>query len=65
MAPGTFPRRLAATPSLLAWREFEASPSARQVDGLYVAGLVRYLREHDIRVLEVSQPHAHTRRRAQ
>jgi transposase len=24
---------------------------------------VRYLREHDIRVLEVNQPHAHTPRR--
>ena len=31
--------------------------------GAYAAGLVRYLREHDIRVLEVNQPHAHTRRR--
>ena len=31
--------------------------------GSYAAGLVRYLREHDIRVLEVNQPHAHTRRR--
>jgi len=29
----------------------------------YASGLVRYLREHDIRVLEVNQPHAHTRRR--
>ena len=31
--------------------------------GAYAAGLVRYLREHDIKVLEVNQPHAHTRRR--
>lgn len=31
--------------------------------GAYAAGLVRYLREHDITVLEVNQPHAHTRRR--
>jgi transposase len=31
--------------------------------GAYAAGLVRYLREHDISVLEVNQPHAHTRRR--
>jgi transposase len=31
--------------------------------GSYAAGLVRYLRQHDIRVLEVNQPHAHTRRR--
>jgi len=31
--------------------------------GAYSAALVRYLRQHDIRVLEVNQPHAHTRRR--
>jgi transposase len=31
--------------------------------GYYAAALVRYLREHKIRVVEVNQPHAHTRRR--
>ena len=31
--------------------------------GSYAAALVRYLREHDIAVVEVNQPHAHTRRR--
>jgi len=31
--------------------------------GSYAAALVRYLREHGIRVVEVNQPHAHTRRR--
>ena len=31
--------------------------------GSYAAALVRYLREHDVRVVEVNQPHAHTRRR--
>jgi transposase len=31
--------------------------------GSYAASLVRYLREHDVRVVEVNQPHAHTRRR--
>ena len=31
--------------------------------GSYAAALVRYLREHDIQVAEVNQPHAHTRRR--
>jgi transposase len=31
--------------------------------GSYAAALVRYLREHGVRVLEVNQPHAHTRRR--
>ena len=31
--------------------------------GSYAAGLTRYLREHGIAVVEVNQPHAHTRRR--
>jgi len=31
--------------------------------GSYAAALVRYLREHGIHVVEVNQPHAHTRRR--
>jgi transposase len=31
--------------------------------GSYAAGLVRYLREHEIWVIEVNQPHPHTRRR--
>ena len=31
--------------------------------GSYAAALVRYLRERDIRVVEVNQSHAHTRRR--
>jgi len=31
--------------------------------GSYAAGLVRYLRAHLVRVVEVNQPHPHTRRR--
>ncbi len=31
--------------------------------GAYAAGLTRHLRQCDIRVVEVNQPHAHTRRR--
>ena len=31
--------------------------------GSYAAALVRYLREHEIAVVEINQPHAHTRRR--
>ncbi len=31
--------------------------------GSYAAGLTRYLRSQAVRVLEVNQPHAHTRRR--
>ena len=32
--------------------------------GSYAAGLVRYLRSHGLRMFEVNQPHAYTRRRA-
>jgi transposase len=31
--------------------------------GSYAAGLARFLRERDVRVVEVNRPHAHTRRR--
>ena len=31
--------------------------------GSYAAGLTRYLRSEEVRVLKVNQPHAHTRRR--
>jgi transposase len=31
--------------------------------GSYAAGLVRYLRKHDIEIREVNQPHPHSRRR--
>ena len=31
--------------------------------GCYAAGLVRYLRSPAVRVLEVNEPHPHTRRR--
>ncbi len=31
--------------------------------GSYATALVRYLREHEVRVVEVNQPHPHTRRR--
>jgi transposase len=31
--------------------------------GSYAAALVRYLREHKVRVVEVNRPHSHTRRR--
>ena len=41
----------------------EIDAVALESSGSYAAALVRYLREHDIRVVEVNQPHAHTRRR--
>lgn len=31
--------------------------------GSYAAGLVRYLREHHVAVVEINQPHPHARRR--
>jgi transposase len=46
---------------LRAWGRIDVV--AIESTGAYAAGLVRYLREHGIRVLEVNQPHAHTRRR--
>lgn len=50
---------------LLDWlRAFgEVDVVAVESTGSYAAALVRYLREHGVRVLEVNQPHAHTRRR--
>jgi transposase len=41
----------------------EINTVAVESTGSYAAALVRYLREHDIAVVEVNQPHAHTRRR--
>ena len=41
----------------------EVDVVAVESTGSYAAALVRYLREHGVRVLEVNQPHAHTRRR--
>jgi transposase len=50
---------------LLAWlRAFgELDVVAVESTGAYAAGLVRYLDANGARVLEVNQPHAHTRRR--
>src|SRR5439155_21899313 len=41
----------------------EVDVVAVESTGSYAAALVRYLREHGVRVLEVNQPHAHTGRR--
>ena len=61
----TFATTFAGYAGLLDWlRAFgRIDVIAVESTGAYAAGLVRYLREHDIRVLEVNQPHAHTRRR--
>ena len=41
----------------------EIDAVAVESTGSYAAALVRYLREHGVTVVEVNQPHAHTRRR--
>ena len=41
----------------------ELDAIAVESTGSYAAALVRYLRQHGVRVVEVNQPHAHTRRR--
>ena len=41
----------------------EVDVVAVESTGSYAAALVRYLRGHGVRVLEINQPHAHTRRR--
>ena len=51
--------------ALLAWIERFAPIAAIGVEstGSYAAGLVRHLRAEGLEVLEVNQPHPHTRRR--
>jgi transposase len=50
---------------LLAWAQHFGPIAALGVEstGSYAAGLVRHLRTRGLEVLEVNQPHAHTRRR--
>jgi transposase len=50
---------------LLGWLTEFGSVEAVAVEstGCYAAGLVRFLRKHHVRVVEVNRPHAHTRRR--
>jgi transposase len=61
----SFPTTTSGYRQLLEWlRDFgEIDAIAIESTGSYAAALVRYLREHDIAVIEVNQPHAHTRRR--
>jgi transposase len=65
LATKSFPTTTPGYRDLLSWlRGFgTVEVVAIESTGSYAAGLVRYLREHDVRVLEVNQPHAHTRRR--
>src|SRR5829696_6065208 len=60
-----FPTTFSGYGDLLDWlRAFGAIELvAIESTGSYAAGLTRYLREHGVAVVEVNQPHAHTRRR--
>jgi len=61
----SFPTTTSGYRQLLDWLSSygEIDVVAVESTGSYAAALVRYLREHDIAVVEVNQPHAHTRRR--
>lgn len=65
LATRTFTADAAGYRELLEWAQRFGAISAFGVEstGSYAAGLVRYLRGEGLEVLEVNQPHAHTRRR--
>jgi transposase len=65
LASESFPTTAPGYRALLSWlRAFgELDVVAVESTGSYAAGLVRYLRGRGVRVVEVNQPHAHTRRR--
>jgi transposase len=61
----SFPTTTPGYRQLLDWLRSYGQIDAVAVEstGSYAAALVRYLREHEVRIVEVNQPHAHTRRR--
>jgi transposase len=65
LGSASFPTTTAGYAQALEWLERFGQLDAVAVEstGSYAAALVRYLREHDVRVVEVNQPHPHTRRR--
>jgi transposase len=65
LATESFPTTTPGYAALLDWLCGFGDLTAVAIEstGSYAAGLVRYLREHDVQVLEVNQPHEHTRRR--
>jgi transposase len=65
LATESFPTTTSGYRQLLDWLSSfgEIDVIAIESTGSYAAALVRYLREHDLAVVEVNQPHAHTRRR--
>ncbi len=65
LATKSFPTTTPGYAALLDWLYSfgELAAVAIESTGSYASGLVRYLREHDVQVVEVNQPHEHTRRR--
>jgi len=65
LSTNSFPTTTSGYRELLDWLSGhgEIDVVAIESTGSYAAALVRYLRQHDVRVVEVNQPHAHTRRR--
>jgi transposase len=65
LATKSFPTTTPGYRQLLDWLSGYGQIDVVAVEstGSYAAALVRYLREHEITVVEVNQPHAHTRRR--
>jgi transposase len=65
LASERFATTFAGYAALLVWlRSFgRVEVVAVESTGSYAAGLTRYLREHGVVVVEINQPHAHTRRR--
>jgi transposase len=61
----SFPTTTPGYRQLLDWltSHGEIEVVAVESTGSYAAALVRYLRQHDVAIVEVNQPHAHTRRR--
>jgi transposase len=65
LSTNSFPTTTPGYRELLDWLSGhgEIDVVAIESTGSYAAALVRYLRQHGVRVVEVNQPHAHTRRR--
>jgi transposase len=65
LASKSFPTTTEGYRQLLDWLGSygEIDVVAVESTGSYAAALVRYLRDHDITIVEVNQSHAHTRRR--
>jgi transposase len=61
----SFPTTTPGYRQLLDWLTSHGAIEVVAVEstGSYAAALVRYLRQHDVAIVEVNQPHAHTRRR--